>query len=183
MNVKDMGNEQYGLLFDVRRSMRYHDRRYAFFDRMHRLTNLLTILMAGSVLYDLGKTGEAAWWLTVLGAVAALLAALDMVLGYSGRATLHRDLKSRFAQLEIDMLIGSEAAETWNAHQMKRLAIERDEPPIYRVVDSLCRNEQLRAEGIDDPRQFDTVGWWQRCTSHLWLWSDLGRKSPEAEAA
>jgi hypothetical protein len=36
MNIEDMTDAQYGLLFDVRRSIRYHDRRRAFFETLHR---------------------------------------------------------------------------------------------------------------------------------------------------
>lgn len=178
MNVKDMTDEQYGLLFDVRRSMRYHDRRRAFFERMHRVTNLLTILMAGSVLYDLGRSGETAWWLMGLGVIAALLAALDMVVGYGSRAALHGELKARFAGLEIAMLRGASDAATWSEHQVQRLSIERDEPPIYRALDLLCRNEQLKAEGVTLKSEFERLDWWHRYTSHLLMWPDLGVTEP-----
>lgn len=176
MNLKDLDDAQYGLLFDVRRSVRYHDRRRGFFDRLHRLTNLLTILMAGSVLYDLGKTGETAGWLVVLSAAAALLAALDMVVGYSAWARRHHDLKTRFCALEIDMLSGGLAPATWQAYAVRRLQIERDEPPVFRALDLLCRDELLIAEGITHeraPGEFSGLGWWPRWTSQVWHWSDV----------
>jgi hypothetical protein len=50
MKPADMNDEQYGLLTDVRRSIRYHDRRRGFFDLMHRMTSVLTVFMAGVVL-------------------------------------------------------------------------------------------------------------------------------------
>jgi hypothetical protein len=50
MNIEDMTDAQYGLLFDVRRSIRYHDRRRAFFETLHRITSALTILLVGWVL-------------------------------------------------------------------------------------------------------------------------------------
>lgn len=176
MNVKDLDNDQYGLLFDVRRSIRYHDRRRGFFERLHRLTSVLTILMAGSVLYDLGKTGETAAWLVGLSAAAALLAALDMVVGYSTWATRHQELKGRFAALEIDMLRGDSEAATWNEYRLQRLQIERDEPPVYRALDLLCHDELLVAEGVtraNSADQFSDVGSWQRWTSQFWHWADL----------
>lgn len=176
MNLKDLDDAQYALLFDVRRSVRYHDRRRGFFDRLHRLTNVLTILMAGSVLYDLGKTGETAGWLVALSALAALLAALDMVVGYSAWATRHHDLKNRFCALEIDLLSGDLAPGTWQAYAVRRLQIERDEPPVYRALDLLCHNEMLIAEGITPkakPDEFSTLSRWQRWTSQFWHWADV----------
>lgn len=180
MNLKSLDDAQYGLLFDVRRSIRYHDRRRGFFDRLHRVTNLLTILMAGSVLHDLGKTGETAGWLIGLSAAAALLAAFDMVVGYSAWARRHHDLKTRFCALEIDMLSGDLAPEIWQGFGIRRLQIERDEPPIYRALDLLCRDELLVAEGITRdkaPKEFSCLGWWQRWTSQIWHWSDVAASS------
>ena len=176
MNPKDLDDAQYGLLFDVRRSVRYHDRRRGFFDRLHRLTNVLTILMAGSVLYDLGKTGETAGWLVALSALAALLAALDMVVGYSAWATRHHDLKNRFCGLEIDMLSGDLAPATWQAYAVRPLQIGRDGPPVYRALDLLCRDGLLMAEGFTPekaPKEFSSLNGWQRWTSQFWHWSDV----------
>lgn len=170
MNSTTLTDDQYGQLFGVRRSIRYHDRRRTFFERLHRLTSALTVLMAGSVLYDLGRAGETAPWLTALALAAAGLAALDMVVGYAARAGQHRDLKTRFVDLEISMLQTPAAA--WAAHQAARLAIERDEPPVYRALDLLCHNELARAEGCA-AEHMARVPFWQRWTRNLFHWSDL----------
>lgn len=167
-----MTDSQYALLFGVRRSIRYHDRRRAFFERLHRLTGALTVLMAGSVLYDLGRSGETANWLMALAMLAAVLASLDMVVGYAARAGQHRDLKARFVDLEMSMLKGGASAEDWLPHQLARLGIERDEPPIYRALDLLCHNELARAEGCQ-PVDLAKVPAWQRWSRHLFHWPDL----------
>lgn len=166
-----MTDDQYAVLFGVRRSVRYHDRRRAFFEQLHRLTAVLTVLMAGSVLFDIGKPGAPAVWLTALAVIAALLAAIDMVVGYASRASLHRDLKQRFVDLEMDVLARGDSPEVWTAHRLARLAIERDEPPIYRALDLLCYNELLIAEGCD-PAKLVALKKWQRWTRHLLHWPD-----------
>lgn len=171
----DLNHEQYGLLFDVRRSVRYHDRRRGFYEQCHHITSLLTILMAGSVLFDIGKTGEAAHWLYALSVLAALMAAADMVIGYSKRAVLHGALRERFADLEIAMVCESAAVEVWQKYQRERLLIEKDEPPVYRVLDLLCRNELLQAEGYTrekSPGEFFEASLWQKLTSQLWRWDN-----------
>lgn len=177
MNIDAMSHSQYGLLFDVRRSVRYHDRRRAFFERMHQVTAGLTILLAGSVLLDLAKPGESAGWLVALSAVAALLSVWDMVVGYAAKAGLHRDLKLRFGALEMALLAGDAEDATWNKHQLERLRIEQDEPPVFRALDLLCHNELMVAEGFgrphDKPAQFAKVGRWQRTTRHVFHWADL----------
>ncbi len=175
MNLAALSHEQYGLLFDVRRAVRYHDRRRAFYEQMHHLTSLLTILMAGSVLFDLAKEGKTAGWMVALGVVAALFAAADMVLGYSKHATLHADLRKRFADLEIAMLGGDITDDQWQAYRRDRLLIEKDEPAVYKALDQLCRNELLVAEGFTqekDPQEFARVSWWQQVTCQIWRWDD-----------
>jgi len=171
-----MSNEQYGFLFDVRRSIRYHDRRRAFFERLHQITGGLTVLLAGSVLFDIARPGDSPWWLLAIAAVAALLSAWDIVVGYASKATLHRDLKGRFCELEAKIFVGDAAADTWASYRAARLRIEQDEPPIYRALDLLCHNELLLAEGYgrdgDDGKHFVTVPGFKRLTSHFIHWAN-----------
>lgn len=179
MNLGSLSDKQYGLLFDVRRAVRYHDRRRAFYEQLHQLTGLMTILMAGSVLFDLAKPGETAGWMIALSVVAALLAAIDMVLNYSRRSALHTDLRKRFADLEIAMLSGGLSDTEWQKHRCSRLLIEKDEPAIYKVLDNICRNELLIAEGItqeESPEEFAKIGWWQQLTCQLWRWQNWQAK-------
>lgn len=177
MNLADLSHSQYGVLFDVRRSVRYHDRRRAYFERLHQITGGLTVLLAGSVLFDLARPGTTPIWMTALAVAAALLSAWDIVVGYASKANLHRDLRARFVALEMQMLSGGADDATWGCHQQERLRIEQDEPPIYRVLDSLCHNELLAAEGFDregnGKSHFVTLSRWQKVTRHLFHWGDL----------
>lgn len=179
MNLQEqlhLSNERYGLLFDVRRSIRYHDRRKAFYERFHHVTSLLTILMAGSVLFDLAKEGDTADWLLALSAVAALLAALDMVIGYAKQANLHSSLRERFANLEVNMVTGPADGSVWEDYQRERLLIEKDEPAIYKVLNLLCYNELLESEGYtrkESPERFLSVNPFCRMTSQLLHWENV----------
>lgn len=172
MNLADLSQAQYGLLFDVRRSIRYHDRRRTFFEQLHRITGVLTFLLAGSVLFEVARPGESAAWLVGLSVVAALLAACDTVAGYASRANQHHALKSRFIDLEREILGADPSNPTWVAHQVRRLEIERDEPPVYRALDLLCHNELARAEGCR-AEEMAHVGWLARLTSQFLHWPDL----------
>ena len=171
MNKSQMSNDQYALFFDVRRSIRYHDRRRSFFELMHRITAVLTILMAGSVLFDIGKPGSTAMWLTTISVFAALLATLDMVIGYSSKADLHRSLKVQFGKLEMSIISGGDSEAEWNSHQIKRLEIELEEPPVYRALDLLCYNEIVKADGIQD--KMHRVSYLNCCTCHIFKWADV----------
>jgi len=172
MNLSQMNDEQYGLLFDVRRSIRYHDRRRAFFERLHTITSVMTILLAGSVLYDFGKPGESAHWLLAMGVIAAVLSTFDMAVGYSRRADQHHGLKKRFIDLEESIITGAGTDEVWDGYKKKRLSIERDEPPIYRALDLLCHNEVAVADGHGD-EHISRLSTMQRVTCQLLHWSDI----------
>lgn len=59
-------------------------------------------------------------------------------------------------------------------HHIARLHIEADEPPIYRALDLLCHNEQMRADGHPpDSEHWASVPLYQRLTCHLFHWPDL----------
>ncbi len=175
MIANELDHQQFGLLFDIRRSIRYHDRRRNFFEVLHRITALLTILMAGSVLFDIGKDGETAWWLITMGVIAALIAATDMVINYASLADLHRNLKSRFCELEKAMLAGDTSKEKWKAHQLERLTIEQDEPPVFRALDILCRNEVAIAHNLAASEVFE-MGMWPTLTCHFYSWPDIAKR-------
>lgn len=181
MNLSKLNNEQFHLLFDVRRAVRYHDRRCAFFEFMHRVTSVLTILLAGSVLFDIGKIGvdgtetHTAWWLILLSIFSALLAAMDMVVGYSKHADLHRSLKVRFIDLEKEMISCSDNTSEWNLFLPKRLVIERDEPPIYRALDTLCYNELAASMGLDN-NSMKPISFLQQITCQIYTWPDIANQ-------
>ncbi len=183
MNVRDMNDDQYGTFFAVCRSVRYHDRRRAFFELLHRGSAGLTVLLAGSVLFDLARPGESASWMTCLAVVAALLASFDIVIGYASRANAHIDLKRRFGELEMAIIEGGDDEETWKKHQLKRLQIEQNEPPIFRALDVLCHNELLRAQGIDRDGEGKTtlkqVSRLQEWTCHFWYWGNMKLESQQ----
>lgn len=173
MSLKDMDNDLYGLLFSIRRSIRYHDRRRAFFERMHQVTGALTILLAGSVIFE--AAGEnAPFWLQLIGVGAAILAAFDMVVGYAKHASQHDDLKRRFIDLEREMLSCDPGTCQFGVFQAMRLEIEREEPPVYRALDLLCHNELMAAEGIN--RQPFKVSKFEALTSHILHWPNIASK-------
>lgn len=175
MNYDAMTNEQYGLLFDVRRSARYHDRRAAFFERMQQINSGLTILLSGSVVFDLARPGDTPWWMYLLAVVAALFSVWDIAVGYSKMADKHRSLRVRWISLESE-LINADPANSWIGYTAKRLEIEKDEPPVYRALDVLCHNELLVADNHGKPKE--APGWFKvspikRWTSQIFQWPNI----------
>ena len=133
----------YSDLFGVRKSVRYHQRRRAFFELWHAIAVAVQVIAGSSAVtatmgnYPLLGSG--------LAAPAALLAAPDLTIGLSRRATAHVSLGQQFAQLERDMVPFEQdrniQADKAAGFQPRRLAIEESEPPKLRAVDILCHNE------------------------------------------
>jgi hypothetical protein len=170
----DLGQDQYpdlGLLLGVQHSIRYHDRRRAFFGGWHHLTLLLAVLVSGAVVF-----GGGSFLLPVFAVLSALFAILDAVIGFSDLKNLHANLRRRFADLEIDMLRTDVTAEAVRGHKKARLAIEIEEPPVYRALDLLCRNDLLVSKGLtrrEYPGDFTNLTAWQKWTCQFYRWDRL----------
>lgn len=167
-----MSDELHSLRFDIQRSVRYHDRRAAYFERLQRITNLIAIFLAGVVLMELAGAGSP-WWVRTLAVAGAFLTSADLVIGFSRCADVHRDLKRRFIALEgkIEEIGDSEKI------RRRRLSIEAEEPPIHRALDLLCHNEVCAAIGWEPkehPEQFYRVPWYMRMTANLYRWPNAG---------
>lgn len=161
MRPNPTAQADYGLLFDLRRSVRYHDRRRAWFESLYRLTGVTAILIGAAIFIPVRP------WMAAQLIIAGLLLG-GVALGFASSAALHKALRIRFIGLEAEMLANPAAN-----HHIARLVIEKDEPPIYRALDLLCHNEQLRAEA--HPAIADylvTVPLYQRLTCHLFRWPD-----------
>lgn len=174
MNIEGMTDEQYGLLFDVRRSIRYHEQRSAFFERLHQLTGALTVFLAGTVILDFAGPAQTPAWLACVALLAAVLAAFDFVVGYAKAGALHRTLKSRFGLLELAILQGDSTEAAWGQHQAERLKIEQDEPAVYRALDLACYNELLEPEGHGrDSKHRRPIGRIPYLTRHFLHWPHI----------
>jgi len=158
MTTDELQDAWYGLQFGVRRSIRYHQRRRGFFERLDTVANMLSVLFSSAVIYGVLAAHSTA---LVLGAsvVVTLVATVNLVVGSSRRAWQHADLARRFVELERQLLAEPDAA-LFRELTAQRLLIEADEPPVLRVLDVLCHNELLRAEGHKEGRA--RIGFWQR---------------------
>ncbi len=135
-------NDHHKLLFGVRRSIRYHSRRQAFFERLDRwFAFVLVLLGAGavaSVLQD-NKT-----WTLAAGVGVTCIAGLNLVFGFGVKAGRHAQFVKDFTRLE-KRLHDDDSDETVAAVTKERLDIEAAEPPVMHVLNDLCHNELLQA--------------------------------------
>ena len=124
---------------------------------------------------------ESPRWVKWFAALAAILGAFDLVIGYGHRANQHRDLKRRFCVLERKLI---QADPQQNVQQLKveRSEIEADEPPVFRALDAQCHNEMCAAMGYsrtkpDESCHYRKIPWFKRATANWIHWPNLGASS------
>lgn len=159
-----------GLLFGVRRSIRYHQRRRAFFDRLDQTSSMASVIFGSTAIYGIMEQGEAKALALIASALVTVLASVNLVVGSSRRAREHADLAKRFIELEKRM-IGQPEQQRFAEVMEARLTIEAEEPPVLRVLDCMCHNEQMRAMGYG-PDELAKIGPLQRLFAHIFDWRE-----------
>lgn len=158
---QELMDEQYQRLFNVRRSIRYHSRRRMFFDRWHTITSATGVIFGSATFFALLSQADLIY-AQCAALVVTIMATLDLVVGTSQSARLHEDLGRKFIALERQIVmtrpVTQDALDSFSAAQLE---IEAKEPPILRVLNCLCFNEQARAEG-QPPGEFLQIAWYQR---------------------
>jgi hypothetical protein len=148
MSAQNQWMRQPDMLFVVRRSVRYHNKRKRFFERMRRMLNFVTMALGVATLGILLAKVDTGWAISTAAAVS-FFAMIDLLLNTSEGARLHADLSRRYLDLEADLVKagehpGEEQARDFSA---QRLRIASEEPPMMRVLDCECHNDLVRAMG------------------------------------
>lgn len=146
--MENLESEWHGITFDVRRSVRYHMCRRRTYERFDKITNMLSVIFGSAAVYGVLETNSKSWALGAA-AVVTITSSINLVIGSSQRAREHGDLARRFIELE-KRLLGEPNAEVLYQVKQERLTIEAEEPPVLQILDCMCYNDQLRAEGRDD---------------------------------
>ncbi len=180
--MSDINQQSADLLFGVRRSVRYHSRRVRFYDSLHQATTFLALLFGSATVATFSGAIAIGWplWVKLAPAVAvSVLAALNLVAGSVAKARLHTNLMRDFVALEQSMATWQEepSAEQLAQATAKRLGIESAEPPVLRVLDTLCHNEMLLSMGENQNLQIE-VGRWQRLFAN---WFDFAEHKMYAQ--
>lgn len=138
-----------GLVFDIRRSVRYHSKRAAFFGRVAKFCTAFSLFTgfgtAASVVASSSPIISASF-----GVAVAFFSAIDLAFGFNNLERLHEDLKRRFIAFERSLTLEGldVSAQVMRMKMSERLAIEADEPTIIRTLDLVCYNEQIHAQGF-----------------------------------
>lgn len=165
-----LADRWHDMLFGIRRSIRYHKRRRAFFDRLDQLSSMLSVIFGSAAIYGILKAGKAEDLALLASALVTGLASVNLVVGSTRRAREHDDFGRRFIALEQKML-GVESEQVLQEVSEARLSIEAEEPPVMLVLNCLCHNEQMRAMGYKK-EELAQIGPLQRLFAHLFDWRE-----------
>lgn len=141
----DLNSRWKAMLFGVRRSARYHQRRRSFFDKLARTSNIASIAFGSAAFLAVLKGPEAQGVALWVSAGLAILGGINLVIGSAVRAREHSDFMRKYIELEQRML-KPPTEELLLAVASDRLSIEANEPPVLHVLNCICHNDQLRAE-------------------------------------
>ena len=150
-----MDKEVHNLLFDVRRSVRYHDRREGFFSFLRNATDFGVFVLGSTTVLMLAEAVGADWPIVAkltIPLIATLLTGGALVGQVATKSALHNSLKRQFIALEQKLVKHrkSMTEEMLSEFQQERLIIEKDERPILRVLDTICYNETVWAMGYKE---------------------------------
>lgn len=162
-------------MFEIDVHVRYHDRRRAFYDFLHRCVAGVGVLggsasIAGlaTMLTQINATGV--YVILVAGLLVAFLNAADLVIGFVIKARLHDDLYRRYISLQAKLVrIARPTDDDFRAWKEELLLIERDEPPVYWGVFAQAWNQSVYSLARDKSGILDTTGHGAKFVfRHIW---------------
>ena len=132
-------HRKHDLIFQVRKSIRYHDYRRAHYLYLETTIKILALVAGSAVItQNFGGAGWTQW----VGVLVVIGTAASTVRNFGAMHYLHNSLYEDFVSLERDF-IGSEDLD---ALEVQLLEIERKEPPIYSALNRYCHNQQCRVQ-------------------------------------
>lgn len=168
--------------FSVHASLRYHAKRRAWFDLLHRLALGIIVLAASGAVGALeGGLFEAGIDLTLAVAAAA---ALELFFGFAERARAEDALYRRLNALATAMA----EADTIDEHQLRlwdrrRLLIRADCEERLLVLHRICYNLEAEARGFPEETLYDVRPWQRLAAPLVSLPPHRPRRLPPATAA
>lgn len=165
--METLDERTYELLFDVRRSVRYHERRRRFFEIWNSITVGAAAVGGSSAVATILSEPNWAWLPIALAGAVSALGAIDLVVGTAWRAGQHGDLSRQFIALEQKFAHGRNLKDKEREEMVReRLRIEASEPTILRLLDVMCYYEILVSLG--DKSEHPKIPWFRRKLAH-WL--------------
>ncbi|WP_447781185.1 hypothetical protein [Pseudomonas plecoglossicida] len=163
-------------IFAIRRSIRYHLRRTAYFDALDKVTNMASVMFGSAAIYGvLSKKAESL--ALVMSALVTFISTINLVVSSAQRARAHADFVRQYVDLEKRLLSPPSEEELLSIRQ-DRLTIEASEPPVLHVLNAMCHNEVMRSMGYDHT-ELASIGACQRLFAHFFDFREHKIRAPQ----
>lgn len=155
------------LRYTIEHNARYHARREAFFDQVHR-SILFVIVVTGSAAFASIQSEGQIWGLNGdwLALVPAILAALDLTFSLGEKTIQHRVLYWRFRELLSTVISDENPEQNLSGFNKKFNDILKDEPPTYYALNAMCYNEIVNTYGLKESSKIP-LKWYQWLFMHV----------------
>ncbi len=167
------------LLFDIQRSIRYHQRRRGFYDRLDKTSNMLSLIFGSAAIFGVLQEKYKVVAIVASG-VVTVVSSINLVVGSAQRGRDHTDFMRKYVELEKSMLAGATEERLLKIKEA-RLSIEGEEPPVMRVLDMICHRELMRAMGYSR-QELPKIGWFQSFVSQVFDFRESSIHLPESES-
>ena len=161
-NEDKLEDDLFKLQFNLGRSIRYHSRRRKFFDFWDKLTTFCSLVFSSTATYGVLSTNEKITLIS--GAIVTIFSSLSLVIGFSNKARDHFDFVKQYSLLERMSIKEVLSEKLLKQITDEKLSIESTEPPVLRVLNEMCWNEEAKAQGIK-PEKWRKIKWYQRLFS------------------
>jgi hypothetical protein len=84
---------------------------------------------------------------------------VDVTLQFSKKASKHAELKQKFTELAQEILSREPTPDNLRWARTERVRIERDEPPVRRLVDLQAMNDEYRSRGMPEDHLIPLDRW------------------------
>lgn len=142
-----MTDNRYKTEYGLSRLIRYCGKRQRFFDGLHKISLFINAVAGSSAFVTIiaGIPNVAAG----LTACIAIISAIDNVVGFSERARKYSEQRIRYYDLYCELVKTRVDKFSEDFFRERKLRIDRDNPPILRVLDVVARNEEDISRGYN----------------------------------
>jgi hypothetical protein len=140
-------DEYWDIYFAVHKSRRYHSKMQAFYQWASDLV-LASNSLLGTAAFVALLGGKSGVLVQVLVGIVAGASALDTAFKWSRKTRTYSELSRRFTELAAKIEEWPPTPANYRKASSERVKIEKDEPPVRRIIDIMARNEELRASGL-----------------------------------
>lgn len=149
--LSGLDGEIYDLSFSVNKSRRYHELLCSFYGGWRDWARIVTAVVGSGVFFLISAKAQGP--AEIAAALAALWAVIDIIVSPDKKSERHAKLCERFTRLAEKVARSPHTQEAYAENLSARLRIERDEPPVKRLVDLQARNDEARSRSLDPDQE------------------------------